>query len=149
MMLKLILFQKRRRKKKIRVSEKKKAIFEIMNIIWAQLFTSINANLCQVINGGFAINQLSELFPWRKCSIKTLVSYLRREHLYLFLVLFGLMFQCLNRAISSRKLFITSPAKWINTVCDLMEIRQQRSKLLGLFYVIMNLESSDLVYYIG
>ena len=146
MMLKLILFQKRRRKKDYSI-RKKKAIFEIMNIIWAQSSTSINANLCQVINGGFAINQLSELFPWRKCSIKTLVSYLRREHLYLFLVLFGLMYQCLNRAISSRKLFITSPAKWINTVCDLMEIRQQRSKLLGLFYVILNLES--LVYYIA
>ena len=41
----------------------------------AQSFTSLKADLCQDINGGFAFSRcLNEKFSWRKCSVKGLVS---------------------------------------------------------------------------
>ena len=40
-----------------------------------------------------------------------LVSTLRREDLYLLLFSFGLMCQCLNGAITSKKCSIKAPAK--------------------------------------
>ena len=41
--------------------------------IWAQSFTSLNADLCQDINGSFALSRcLNGTLPWRKCSFKRL-----------------------------------------------------------------------------
>ena len=43
--------------------------------LWAQLFTSLKADLHQDINGGFAFSRcLNRTFPWRKCSVKAFVS---------------------------------------------------------------------------
>ena len=50
---------------------------------------------------------------------------------------FGLMYQCLNRAIPSRKCSINAPAKWRNSVYILTEICHQRSKWLGAHYEII------------
>ena len=41
----------------------------------AQSFTSLKADLRQDINGGLAFSQCQNgTFPWRKCSVKALVS---------------------------------------------------------------------------
>ena len=63
-------------------------------------------DLLQDINGAFTFSRyLYGIFPWRKCSIKSLVNLLRREDLYLLLFSFGLMYQCFNGTIPSRELF--------------------------------------------
>ena len=59
----------------------------------AQSFTSLKSDLHQDINGGFAFSRsLNRTFPWRTCSVKALVNYLRREDLCLLLFSFGLMY---------------------------------------------------------
>ena len=73
-----------------------------------KLLTSLKADLCQDINKLQSqvlhlANALMEFFLYWKCSVKAFVSYLRREDLYLLLFSFGLMYQCLNGAIPSRK----------------------------------------------
>ena len=89
-------------------------------------------DLRQDIMGCFVFSRcLNETFPWRKCSIKALVSWHRREDLYLLLFSFGLMYQCLYGAIPSWKFSIKAPAKWRNSVYVLTEICHQRSKWLG------------------
>ena len=55
----------------------------------------------------------------------------RREELYLLRFLFGLMYQCPNGAIPSRKCSIKAPDKWRNSIYVLTEICHQRSKCLG------------------
>ena len=51
-------------------------IFFIRNAkLRAQLFTSLNADLRQDINGVFAFSRcITGTFPWRKCSVKALVT---------------------------------------------------------------------------
>ena len=59
----------------------------------AQSFTSLKADLCQDINRDFAFSRcFNETFHWRKYSVNALVSWLRREDLYLLLFSFGLMY---------------------------------------------------------
>ena len=68
----------------------------------------------------------------KKYSVKALLSLLRREELYLLLFSFGLMYQCLNKAIPSRKCSINPPAINEETlVYVLTEICHERSKWLG------------------
>ena len=110
-------------------------------MLWFRVysFTSLKADLQQDINRGFAISRcLNVTFPWRKCSVRALVScWLRGEDLYLLLFSFGLMYQCLNRAIPLRKCSIKAPAKWINSVYVLTDISHQRSKWLSLNQVVV------------
>ena len=87
-----------------------------------RLLTSLKADLCEEINGGFAfcrclcisVNEagaLMEHFLEGSAPLRLLVSYLRREDLYLLLFAFGLMYQCHNGAIPTRKYSIMVPAK--------------------------------------
>ena len=60
--------------------------------------------------------------------------------LYWLLFSFGLMYQCLNGAIPSRKCSITAPAKWRNSVYVLTEICNQRSKWLCPKTLLLNVD---------
>ena len=85
----------------------------------AQSFTSLTADIRQDINRGFTFSRcLNGTFPWRKCSVKALVSFNSEEY------------QCFNRAIPWRKCSIKPPANWRNSVYVLTEICHQRSKWL-------------------
>ena len=109
----------------------------------AQLFTSLIADLRQDINRVSSFSRcLNGTFTWRNCSVKALVSYFRREDLYLLFFSFGLMYHCLNGAISSRKCSIKTPAKWRNSLYVLMKICHQRSNLLGPIFTWQVLNSS-------
>ena len=100
-----------------------------MDSFGAQSFTSLKADHCQDINRGLAFNRcLNGTFLCRKWSGKALVSWLRREDLYLLLCSFGLMHQCL---IPSSTCSIKAPAKWRNSVYVLTGICLQWSKWLG------------------
>ena len=53
------------------ISFQTKSVFKL----WAQSYTSLMADLCQDMNGGFAFSRcLNGTFTWRKCSSKALVS---------------------------------------------------------------------------
>ena len=67
-------------------------------------FMLLTANVCQDINGGFAFLWCLNLtFCWRNCLVNALV----KEKLYFDSnYSFGLMCQCLSRAIPSIKCFI-------------------------------------------
>ena len=104
-------------------------IAKIKQTFGAQSFTSLKADLRQGINGSFAFSRLhNRTFPWRKSSI--LVSYLRRDYLYFLIFSFGLMYQCLNGAIPSRKCSMKTHAKCKTSIYVLTEICLQGSKRL-------------------
>ena len=112
---------------------------EIVLIVW-QYFTN------RVINYG-----LNCLLLWRQISVKVLHSVgTLMEHIFegsaplrlwyvnseekicmVLLFSFGLMYQCLNRAIPSRKCSNKAPSKWRKSVYVLTEICHQRSKWLS------------------
>ena len=86
----------------------------------------------QDINGSFAFSRcLNGMFPWRKHSIKALVSSLRRQDLYLLLFSFGVIYQCLNGAPLPSRIFIKVSAKCKTSIYVLTEICLQWSKWLG------------------
>ena len=78
------------------------------------------------------------IFDWRKCPIK---AFLCSEDLYLLLLLFGLIYKCLNGAIPSSTYSIKAPKKWRKSAYDLKEIYHQRIKwlrpLFSCYYYIL------------
>ena len=92
----------------------------------AQLFTSMIADLRQVINGGFEFSRcLNVTFSWRKGCDNNGVSMLTQKRRFVFFTFLIGVNVCTNGTTPSRKSSIKAPAKWRNFVYVLTDIYNQ------------------------